>query len=119
MGMSETPFTHKCRKNSGLLHAYSVKGCQPIYDYRTAYMPLIIKWSVRLILDLFLGQFVQKIIIFAKNEEKKVVYCMPTLLKDLNLFIITAYMPLTINWRLNFRSLLYQFAQKTMFFCQK
>ena len=53
--------------------------------------------NLRLVFGSFLGQFVQKSMIFAKNEEKKIVdYCKPTLLKDVNLFRITAYMPLIV-----------------------
>ena len=36
--------------------------------------------------------------IFDKNEEKIVAYCIPTLLEDVNLFIITAFMALIVKF---------------------
>ena len=82
------------KKNSDLLDAYSVKGCQAIYNY-CIYMPLIGS-SLNLRLDF--GSICPKIMIFAKNNEKAGAYYVHSLLKASNLFGLTAYMPFIMKW---------------------
>ena len=57
-----------------------------------SYMPLVIKWGVAKILDLTLGHLWINLSTNHDFWEKNiVVFCIPTLLKDLNLFINTEY----------------------------
>ena len=53
--------------------------------------------NLRLDFGSFWGQFVKKKL-FLPKMKKTEPYRMPTLLKDVNLFIITAYMPLIMKW---------------------
>ena len=66
-------FLPKIKENSDLPYAYSVKGCQPIYNhciYATDY-----EMGCYLNLTLDFGSICPKIIIFTKNKEKQGTLC--------------------------------------------
>ena len=65
-------------------------------------MPLIMKWgvSINLRLDFWVifGSIYFKIMIFTKNKEKAMAYCVHSLLKSGNPLRLTACMPLIMKW---------------------
>ena len=93
-------FAENEEKNSGLLHVYSVKRCQPIYNYCIYATDCEIWCSLNLRLDLgpFWGSICSKTMIFAKIKEKAGAYYVHSLLKADNLLRLISYIPLIIKW---------------------
>ena len=97
-------FAKNEEKNSGLVHAYSVKEFQPIYDYCVYATDYEMGRSLNLRPDS--GSFLFWVSL-SKNHyylkkkrerEKAGAYCMYSLLKAGNLLRLTLYMPLIIKW---------------------